>query len=224
MKVKFQTKEESKQQQREAFLKLSGAERFMRFLDLSRAINRIMPVKNKMSFEGPNKGNFLMVHPDLKDKKKDENIDKFIELANKYNVRMMLVDGGAVNYHGYQRHSADVVFWIDTQSKNMAKLINVFHDLGYGIETFPDAVLNKKQIISLKFSPHDLDLELITRFSINKTFSEAYQESEIDFIRGEKLLRWNVLGYDDLITSKIKSSRPKDLLDIQQLKEIKENK
>jgi hypothetical protein len=96
--------------------------------------------------------------------------------------------------------------------------------MGYDIKKFPEAVFNKKQNISLKFSPHDLDLELITRFSINKTFNQAYQESEVDFIRGEKLLRWNVLGFDDLITSKIKSSRPKDLLDIQQLKQIKENK
>ena len=68
MQIRFQSKEESKRQQREAFLKLSGAERFMRFLELSRAINRIMPVKNKMSFEERNKGNFLMIHKDLQDK------------------------------------------------------------------------------------------------------------------------------------------------------------
>lgn len=67
MEIKFQTKAESKQQQQEAFLKLSGAERFMQFLALSRAINRIMPVKSKLSFEERYKGNFLMIHPDLKD-------------------------------------------------------------------------------------------------------------------------------------------------------------
>ncbi len=67
MQIRFQTKAESKRQQQEAFLKLSGAERFMQFLELSRAINRIMPVKNRPSFEERNKGNFLMIHPDLKD-------------------------------------------------------------------------------------------------------------------------------------------------------------
>jgi len=67
MEIKFQTKEESKQQQREAFLKLSGGERFMRFLELSRAINRIMPVKDRVSFEERNKGNFLMIHKDLQE-------------------------------------------------------------------------------------------------------------------------------------------------------------
>jgi hypothetical protein len=69
MEVRFQTKAESKQQQREAFLKLSGAEGFMQFLELPRAINRIMPLKNRLSFEERNKGNFLMIHSDLKNEK-----------------------------------------------------------------------------------------------------------------------------------------------------------
>ena len=148
-----------------------------------------------------------------------DNIEKFIRLANKHEVRMILVGGGAVNFHGYQRHSADVDFWIDTNSSNMKNLLKVFNAMDYDITEFPDAVMKRMQNISLKFSPYDLDLELITRFSVGKSFEEAYRESEEDFIRGEKLLRWNILSYDDLIKSKIKSSRPKDLLDIQQLQQ-----
>lgn len=151
-------------------------------------------------------------------KKWGENIEKFIKLANKHKVRMILVGGGAVNFHGYQRHSADVDFWIDTREDNMNKLIRVFKDMDYEIDQFPQAVMNKMQNISLKFSPYDLDLELITRFSVGKTFDKAYKESEEDHIKANKLLRWNVLSIEDLITSKLKSSRPKDLLDIQQLK------
>lgn len=147
-----------------------------------------------------------------------DNIEKFIKLANKHKVRMILVGGGAVNFHGYQRHSADVDFWIDTREDNMNKLIRVFKDMDYEIDQFPQAVMNKMQNISLKFSPYDLDLELITRFSVGKTFDKAYKESEEDHIKANKLLRWNVLSLEDLITSKLKSARPKDLLDIQQLK------
>jgi hypothetical protein len=152
-----------------------------------------------------------------------DNIESFIKLANKYKVKMIMIGGGAVNFHGYQRHSADVDFWIDTDYENMNNLLKVFNEMGYEIEKFPSQVLNKMQNISIKFSPYDLDLELITRFSINKSFEEAYNSSEEEIIRGEKLLKWKVLSYDDLITSKIKSSRPKDLLDIEELK-IKHNK
>lgn len=151
-----------------------------------------------------------------------EKIETFIHLANKHQVKMILIGGGAVNFHGYQRHSADVDFWIDVTNENMSRLRLVFQEMGYDIEEFPKQVMDKMQNISIKFSPYDLDLELITRFSVNKTFDEAYAESQEDFIKGEKIARWRVLSYEDLITSKVKSSRPKDLLDIQQLKLIKE--
>jgi hypothetical protein len=67
MQIRFQTKAESKRQQEEDFLKLSGGERFMRFLELSRRVNTLFQPKNKLTFEERNKGNFLMIHPDLKD-------------------------------------------------------------------------------------------------------------------------------------------------------------
>lgn len=151
----------------------------------------------------------------------EKNIDEFLKLANKHNVRMIMVGGGAVNFHGYQRHSADVDFWIETTNENLDKLILVFNDMGYDINSFPKEVKTQMQNISIKFSPEDLDLELITRFSISKPFNEAYAESEEVEVKGQKFLRWRVLGLDDLIMSKIKAGRPKDLLDIQQLQKLK---
>ena len=153
-----------------------------------------------------------------------ENIERFIKLANNYGVKMILVGGGAVNYHGYQRHSADVDFWIDTNEDNMKKLVNVLNEMDYDIDKFPDTVMQQMQNISIKFTPYDLDLELITKFSVGKSFDQAYNESSVDFKKGEKLLKWNILNYEDLIASKIKSQRTKDLLDVKKLKQLKENK
>lgn len=51
----------------------------------------------------------------------NQNIDEFIILANKCNVRMIMVGGGAVNFHGYKRHSADVDFWIEMKTDNLLK-------------------------------------------------------------------------------------------------------
>lgn len=153
-------------------------------------------------------------------------VDDFIRLAQDYGVRMIMVGGGAVNFHGYQRHSADVDFWIDTKDENLKNLIKVFNEMGYEISDFPKEVKEHQQNISVKLSPTDLNIELITRFSINKSFDEAYKDSVKVKIEGENekfdILTWNVLSYDDLITSKIKSGRPKDLLDIQQLQLLKD--
>lgn len=150
----------------------------------------------------------------------DKDIQQFIILSNKHNVRMIMVGGGAVNFHGYQRHSADVDFWIETTNENFKKLALVFNEMGFELDDFPEEVKNQDQNISIKFSPSSLNLELITRFSVNKTFEEVYLESEKVEVKELQFLKWNVLSLDDLITSKIKAGRPKDLLDIQQLKEI----
>lgn len=150
----------------------------------------------------------------------EENINQFITLANKHKVRMVMVGGGAVNFHGYQRHSADVDFWIETTAQNFKNLISVFNEMGYEIDDFPEKVKQQEQNISIKFSPIDLDLELITNFSINKSFDEAYNDSEQVIVNENPFLRWNVLSLEDLITSKIKANRPKDLLDIQQLRQL----
>ncbi|MCX2681543.1 nucleotidyltransferase [Galbibacter sp. EGI 63066] len=153
-----------------------------------------------------------------------ENIDSFIELSSKHGVRMLMVGGGAVNFHGYQRHSADVDFWIETTEANFQKLIKVFNEMGYEINDFPKAVKDKQQNISVKFSMEELNLELITNFSVNKSFEQAYKEAEVAEINKHKIIRWRVLSMEDLITSKIKAGRPKDLLDIQELKKLKDLK
>ena len=153
----------------------------------------------------------------------EENINQFIFTANKHNVRMLMVGGGAVNFHGYQRHSADVDFWIETTDENFKKLVAVFNEIGYEIDDFPENVKKQEQNISVKFSPVDLDLELITKFSVNKTFAEAFESSEEVQVNDNLFLKWNVLSLEDLIISKIKANRPKDLLDIQQLLEINKN-
>lgn len=156
----------------------------------------------------------------------EAKVDNFIRLSALHRVRMIMVGGGAVNFHGYQRHSADVDFWLDTKEENLKKLLSVFQEMGCEIDDFPQDVKEQNQNISVKFSPEDLDIELITRFSINKSFDEALKDSLVVKIEGQteelEVLTWNVLSLDDLIVSKIKSGRPKDLLDIQQLKETKE--
>jgi hypothetical protein len=149
-----------------------------------------------------------------------ENIDAFLREASKVGVKMLLVGGGAVNFHGYQRHSADVDFWIDTTEDNFFKLLRVFQNMGYEIEDFPEKVKNKEQNISIKFSPADLNLELITNFTIGKSFDEAFAESEKVVIKDQGIYKWNVLNLNDLLESKSRAARPKDKLDIMELKSI----
>jgi predicted nucleotidyltransferase len=146
------------------------------------------------------------------------NLDvlKFIEIANSRSVKMLLVGGGAVNFYGYQRHSADVDFWVDISEENLNNLKQTIIDFGFEIDSFPKDVFSGDQNISIKISPIS-EIELITRFNPNCTFNEAWQrKNEINFDG----ITYYLLKLEDLIESKIKSLRPKDLLDIYELKRI----
>lgn len=144
-------------------------------------------------------------------------VKEFIESASKNNLEMILVGGGAVNFHGYQRHSADIDFWINPTSENMQNLLKTLQDLGYNIHRLPELVCEGEQNISLKISPV-FELELITKFNPGKSFNEAYAGSETVERNG---LKYNVLSFNDLIQSKITSDRPKDKLDVEELQRVR---
>ncbi len=133
---------------------------------------------------------------------------------------MLLVGGGAVNFHGYKRHSADVDFWIGLNPENLQRLRSVLSEMGYRLDDFPDPVKKGEQNISVKISP-EMEIELNTRFNPGKSFDDAYADSEITHIESVEVAKYRVLSYDDLISSKVRSKRPKDLLDIRELKRIR---
>lgn len=146
-----------------------------------------------------------------------EEVNAFLRAAGTAGVRMVLVGGGAVNFHGYQRHSADLDFWLEPSPENFARLLTALHRVGYEVESFPAAVLRSEQNISLKMSP-GLDVELITFLRPGFTFEDAWSRAEQGDLVGEPVMKYRVLGFSDLIESKQRSARPKDLLDIQELK------
>lgn len=149
----------------------------------------------------------------------NKKVKEFISSANKNGVRMLMVGGGAVNFHGYQRHSADVDFWIDLSAENLKNLISTLNDIGYHLDDFNDKIKRGEQNISIKISPV-AEIELITSFNPNKSFDEAYKDKMEITINDEKILRCDILSLEDLITSKIKAGRSKDLLDIYELKRL----
>lgn len=134
-----------------------------------------------------------------------------------------MVGGGAVNFYGYQRHSADVDFWIDTTSENLVALRDTLNDMGYEFDDFPEDVKQGKQNISIKISPV-IDIELITSFNPGRTFDECYQYREIvtrKLWHSGETFTYDVISFEDLINSKIKAGRPKDLYDIMELRRIR---
>lgn len=212
MIIEFQTKVESNKRRHKDFLRLEKPVRFLKFLQMMDDFS-IFPFKKTGNphFKIEITMNFNETW--------GEKVKQFLKLAEKHGVRMLLVGGGAVNFHGYQRNSANVYFWIDTSSENLKNLLLVVNDMGYQLNDFPVEVKNNEQNISIKFTPSDYDLELITFFSSEITFEEAWAKGENSEIEGQIL--YKVLSFDHLIESKLKSQRPKDLLDVQELRRLR---
>ena len=142
-----------------------------------------------------------------------QRLDQFIKTAGKNQVKMILVGGGAVNFHGYQRHSADVDFWIERSEQNLERLLLTLQEMDFQISGFPEEVKLGEQNVSIKISPV-LELELITSFNPGKSFEEAYNESVI--VEKENG-SYHVLSFNDLIISKIATEGEKDKRDVEEL-------
>lgn len=48
--------------------------------------------------------------------------------------------------------------------------------MNYTIGSFPSKVINQEQNISIKFLPSSLNLELITKFSVNRDFESVLKD------------------------------------------------
>lgn len=151
----------------------------------------------------------------------DDQVLAFVRLAQKNHVRMIMVGGGAVNFHGYRRHSADVDFWIDHTTENLNNLKVCLNQLGFEFDDFPEEVIRGEQNVSIKISPVQ-EIELIMKFNPGKSFDATYESAEKTSFPNFPNTVYRVINFDDLITSKVKSGRPKDLLDIHELKRLKE--
>lgn len=211
----FDTKENNNKRREEEFLQLTPDRRFWTFVKMVDEL-AIFQTKNITL----DKGNFVIEKKKRKmEQLFDKNVRRFIQLSIEKGVRMLLVGGGAVNFHGYQRHSADVDFWIEVSETNLLKLREVLNAMGFELKEFPAEVKQSLQNVSIKISPV-IELELITRFDPGKSFDDAFKQAVPTNIEGMPELKYFVLSYDDLINSKLKSGRPKDLLDIQELKRV----
>jgi len=153
----------------------------------------------------------------------EAEVKAFLAEAERFGLRIIMVGGAAVNHHGYKRHSADVDLWIEPVAENFNRLLNVLHALEYELDDLPSTVRQAEQNVSIKISPGQ-EIELITRFNPGCSFEEAWSRCEITEVSGERVAKYRILGFDDLINSKIKSGRPRDLLDVYELQRRRENK
>lgn len=146
----------------------------------------------------------------------EEEIENFLIMLSKHEVRYLLVGGLAVNFHGYSRTTGDVDLWLDESKENRIKLINALKEYKIeGAEAFLTHPLIAGYSELLLDNGIYVDFMSDLQFFKQNNFNECYEIA--DFFKINDTINVPVLHVNKLISEKQQSSRPKDKDDAEQL-------
>jgi len=150
----------------------------------------------------------------------DEEIIGLWRSLHANEVKYIMVGGFATNLHGFSRTTADLDIWIEDTPQNRRSLRKALHDIGLG-DLEP---LETTQLIpgwtSIKMSS-GFELDLMTSikgFETPGAFEECYSLAPTAVIVDIPV---KFLHLNHLIRSKELSGRPKDQIDLIELKRLK---
>ncbi|MFD1874117.1 hypothetical protein [Hymenobacter bucti] len=158
-----------------------------------------------------------------------ESIVKVCRVLNNHNIDYLIVGGSAVAYYGYFRHSItmaglpadrpDIDIWYSPTYTNYFKLLDALVTLGQDVAIFKNeqAPNPRKSFFRYEFDLFTLDLLPSIKSAIS--FGPAFARREIIEVNGADI---SFINFEDLIADKESTARPKDIDDIQRLRDSHE--
>lgn len=153
------------------------------------------------------------------------SIKRICQTLNKHSVEYMIVGGTAVALHGYFRYSTvssgatadkpDLDFWYNPSYQNYFKLIDALEELGQDVTSFRNEKQPDPKQSFFKYELDDFTLDFLPKLKAPLRFAAAFAAREVVELFGIEIA---FIGYQDLLIDKATSARPKDLADIQELK------
>jgi len=141
-----------------------------------------------------------------------EDFKEFLKLLEANDVEYMLVGGYAVGLHGYPRPTGDIDIWISNQPANAEKVVAVLRAFGFDSpDLSPNLFTLEKSIVRMGVAP--FKIEVITHID-GVIFEGCYSRRLGWEIDGCKV---RVINFEDLLTNKRASGRPKDINDLNEL-------
>lgn len=142
-------------------------------------------------------------------------------MLHKHRVRYLIVGGEAVIYYGYSRLTGDVDFFYDRESANAQALYAALAEFWGG--TVPGIadwgeLVEEGVIIQFGRPPHRLDL--VNRID-GVPFQEAWPARHVARMQSQGAsIPVLYIGLPELLRNKEAAGRPKDLEDLQYLREV----
>lgn len=163
-----------------------------------------------------------------------QSVETVVRSLNDAGVRYLIVGGLAVVAHGHVRFTADMDLILDLDLGNVRKAVAALSKLGYRprapvrIEEFADAPTRERwvkekgmRVFSLWSSEHQAtEIDLFAQAPFD--FADAYAcAARLEVSPG---LPATFVDLDRLLELKGQAARPRDLQDIERLKELKEGR
>jgi hypothetical protein len=151
-----------------------------------------------------------------------DDITEFIQLLAEYEVKYMIVGGGAVIYYGHSRLTGDIDIFYGAETGNTQKLYNALEKFWRGSipgVTSPNDFIVPGNIIQFGVVPNRIDLlNRIDAVDFNTAWDKKVKDSiEIH----NKSFPIYFISIDLLIQNKETVRRYKDLDDLRYLKKVK---
>lgn len=169
---------------------------------------------------------FYRANPNNPPKRMDisrEDVTELFRSLNEHRVQYLLVGGLATALHGYVRATEDLDLWIRTGDDNQANLITALRENDVaGAEYLKDVpLLFGWTSVAVGKRGFTLDMGHALKAFADTNFDACYARAVDASFDG---VPFKVIHLNDLITEKLATGRPKDLLDVEELHKIQNNR
>lgn len=147
-----------------------------------------------------------------------ENFEEVLLAFCKFKVEFMIAGGYAVNYHGYNRVTGDIDFWVKPVESNKEKIIQALKELGFPVDALMQVEsLDFTKPFSFKIGNEPVDIDIFNSIT-GVQYSDA-EKNMIEVQYSEKIKIFYI-GLQELILNKMLASRTKDKLDVEELQKV----
>jgi Nucleotidyl transferase of unknown function (DUF2204) len=141
----------------------------------------------------------------------NQDFKEFAGLLNAKGVDYLVVGGYALAAHGHPRYTGDIDFWVRASADNLARLLSVLDEFGFGSLGLSAQDFVADSVIQLGHPPRRIDL-LTTIDGVD--FDACFDNRQVVSVAGVTL---NIVGLEDFKINKRATGRLKDLADLESL-------
>ena len=142
-----------------------------------------------------------------------QDFKEFIELLIKNRAEYLIVGGYAVGIHGHPRYTGDLDIWLNPSPENAELILKSVNEFGFSsFKLSVEDFTKPGKVIQLGYPP--LRIDLLTEID-GVVFKDCFENRKEVIIDN---LKFNFIGYNDLLKNKKESGRPRDIDDIDNLK------